>query len=141
MRKTNRFECFNFLLPIHPQKQTKFLLFIVGIVLILSIIVTVLIQTTWELQRNAKPKINFFHNILSTFLVFMRSLIETSTPAMPNSRIIQWIYGMWFAACLIISCYFNTTLTSFFTEPGRLKQLETISDIIESNIQISMNHL
>lgn len=46
---------------------------------------------------------------------------------------------MWFAACLIISCYFNTTLTSFFTEPGRLRQLATVQDIIDSNIQIAMS--
>ncbi len=131
----------NFQGETHPQKQTKFLLLIVGVVLILSIIVNILVQATWKMRFNAKPKNSFFSDILTTFLVFLRSLIETSTPPIPDNRTIQWIYGLWFAACLIISCYFNTTLTSFFTEPGRLKQLETIPDIIESNIQIAMNDL
>lgn len=96
---------------------------------------------TWKLHIYSKPKKSFLQNIVTTFLIFLRSLIETSTPILPESRTIQWIYGMWFATCLIISCYFNTTLTSFFTEPGHLKQLETVEDIINSNINITLNEL
>lgn len=48
---------------------------------------------------------------------------------------------MWFASCLIISCYFNTTLTSFFTEPGRLEQLKTVQNIMDSKIPIAIDEL
>ncbi|KAJ6649149.1 hypothetical protein Bhyg_04382, partial [Pseudolycoriella hygida] len=95
----------------------------------------------FHLNRDVKcnPSTSFFNNTLTTFLVFLRSLIETSTPTLPGDRTIQWIYGMWFLACLIISCYFNTTLASFFTEPGHIKQLKSVEDVIDSKIQIAMS--
>lgn len=123
------------------QKNSILLLLIVVFVIFLSIFINLLIQTTWKMRLNSKPKKSFFNNILTTFLTFLRSLIETSTPILPENRTVRWIYGMWFGACLIISCYFNTTLTSFFTEPGRLKQLETVQDVINSRIQIAMVEL
>lgn len=79
------------------------------------------------------------HFIILHSLQFIQT--ETSTPTLPDNKIIQYVYGIWFWSCLIISCFFTTTLTSFFTEPGQGIQLETISDIIQSKIPIAINEL
>lgn len=125
----------------NSQKQTKFLLLIVGTVLLLSIFINIFLQMTWKMQLNTRPKNSFLSSTVTTFLVFLRLLIETSTPTLPVNRTVRWLYGMWFGVCLIVTCLFNTTLTSHFTEPGRLKQLKTIQDIVDSNIEIAMNDL
>lgn len=69
------------------------------------------------------------------------SQIETSSPILPDNRAIQWVYCIWFASSLIISCYFTTTLTSFFAEPGHAEQIKTVTDIIKSNLPISIDEL
>ncbi|KAJ6649150.1 hypothetical protein Bhyg_04383 [Pseudolycoriella hygida] len=68
-------------------KNTSVFLIIVGFILCLSILTNFLIRLAWKhLNRDGKcnPTKNFFNNTLTTFFVFLRTLIETSTPTLPS---------------------------------------------------------
>lgn len=140
------------------QKHTKLFGIIIVVVLLQSIFIKYMHRLSYKANvRSPIQSEKCF--VLKTFVTLLRSLIgtntvssesinliqfiqtETSTPILPDHKVIQWVYGIWFASCLIISCFFTTTLTSFFARPGHAEQLKSISDIIRSKIPLSIDNM
>lgn len=143
------------------QKNTTLLCIVLFVVLVQSILIKYMHRLSYKHSVSKQNGICF---VVDTFATLLRSLIgkicmqllsvdvqytfieysfqtETSTPTLPDSKAIQFVYGVWFGSCLIISCLFTTTLTSFFTEPGHVAQIKTVSDIVRSKIPLSINEL
>lgn len=60
----------------------------------------------------------------------------TPTTHLPHSHKIRMVLSTWFVACVILNCFFNTTMISYNTHPGMDRQLESTDDIIASKIDI-----
>lgn len=61
---------------------------------------------------------------------------DATAPRLPAIPAVRLCFGIWNLVCVIICCFYQTTVTSFLSEPGFIKQITTIDDILNSNHEI-----
>jgi hypothetical protein len=101
---------------------------------IISAVVVILGLVTFEpverkMYRNCA---NCASSVWATFLA-------VSTPYMPHTTPIRMFLTSWIWYCLAINIIFQTFLTSFLIEPGFQHQLDSIEEILSSNVKYGYN--
>lgn len=66
--------------------------------------------------------------------------IETTTFRLPTTiGSLRYLFGLWNLCCVIINCFFTTTLMSNLSKPGLSEQIETLDDLIESELPLRVD--
>jgi hypothetical protein len=67
------------------------------------------------------------------------TILGVSTPYMPRTTPIRMFLTSWIWYCLAINMIFQTFLTSFLIEPGLQHQMNSIEEILTSNVKYGYN--
>ncbi|KAJ4431195.1 hypothetical protein ANN_19792, partial [Periplaneta americana] len=86
----------------------------------------------------AKDSINFRFMNLSLYNAW-GIFLGVSVPEMPNSWKLRMIFLLYVCYSFVISTVFQAFFTSYLVEPGYGKKLETLDDVLKSNLKFGFN--
>ena len=56
--------------------------------------------------------------------------------SMPKRMVIRWIFLSWIIYCMCINTIFQTYVTSYLTDPGRVRQIKNVEEVMKLNYNL-----